>query len=142
MADIVVKDLAKSAAKYAQRAQGAAQAYADGVASTPKDQSALAIAAAPRWQAGVELAAQNGLYAKGLQKTGTAGWKAGVAAKGASRFGPGAAAAQGKWQNGFAKSAAALSSLSLPPRAPRGDPSNQARSTAVQQALHAARLQP
>ncbi len=88
MADIAVKPLATLKTKYANRAQGAAQDYANGVASTTKSQSANAIAAKQRWQSGVELAAQNDLYAKGLSKSGDQGWKNGVATKGATRFGP------------------------------------------------------
>lgn len=140
MADIVVKDLSKLKVKYANRAQGASQDYINGVQTTTKSQSGNAIAAKDRWAQGVAQAAANDLFKKGLEKSGDAKWKANAAGKGGQRFASGAAAGQDAWAAGFQASADVLNNLSLPPRMPRGDPGNQARSTAVQQALHAKRL--
>lgn len=140
MSSIVVKDLSKLKQKYATRSQGASQDYINGVQTTTKSQSGNAIAAKDRWSQGVQQAAANDLFAKGLSRSGDAKWKNNAASKGGQRYGAGAAAGADNWQSGFQPYADTMNSLSLPPRMPRGDPGNQARATAVQQALHAKRL--
>jgi hypothetical protein len=133
-------DLTKLAAKYAARAGGAGQYYIDGVNNTTLSQSGNAIAAKDRWAQGVAIAVQNDLFAKGLTKSGDQKWKANAAGKGGQRFASGAQAAAPSWAAGFAPSAQILDNIQLPPRMPRGDPGNAARSQIVQQALHAQRL--
>lgn len=140
MADIQVKDLAKSKEKYGSRGNAAGGAYTDGINGTSKDQNALAIAAKEQWAQGVATAAANDLFAKGLHKAGNDKWKHNAATKGGLRYGPGVMAAKDDWANGFQPFADTLKSLNLPPRAPRGDPSNAGRSSAVAAALHAKRL--
>jgi hypothetical protein len=137
---VMVKSPAAAATKWAARAGVAAQDYANGVAGTTKDQAGLAAAAAPSWAAGVQAAATNGTFAKGLARAGTAGWKAGVANKGAGRYAPGVAASGPKYTARVTPFFNVISGLDLGPRFPRGDPRNQTRSTKVQTALNAARL--
>src|SRR5258708_17928656 len=136
---VIVKSIAAAATKWVARAQTAVKDYTDGVAGTQKDQAALAEAAEPTWAAGVAAAAQNHTFARGLARAGTAGWKAGVASKGAQRYGPGVQASQGKYTARFGPFLQLISGLSLTPRFTRGDVRNQQRSTDVQVALHKAR---
>jgi hypothetical protein len=77
---------------------------------------------------------------KGLQKVGPAKWQTNAATKGAKNYPAGVAAAQSAYQAGVTPYFAVLSNLSLTPRAPRGDPRNQQRSTDVQVALHAKKV--
>jgi hypothetical protein len=137
---IVTKSISAAAAKWAARAGVAVGDYTNGVANTTKDQAALAAAAAPAWAAGVQAAAANGTFAAGLNRSGTAGWKAGVASKGAQRYAPGVSAATPKYQSRFGPFLTVISGLDLGPRFPRGDPRNQQRSVLVQTALNKARL--
>lgn len=80
---------------------GAAQRYTDGVATTDKDPTALAIAAGPRYLANVQAAFASGKWANGLRKTGKAGWQAAVAAKGGSNYQTGVSAAKDKVAQAF-----------------------------------------
>lgn len=84
------------AAKWRNRTSAAAQDYADGVARTDKDPTALAIAAGPRYLANVQAAFQSGAWANGLRRVGKSGWQAAVAAKGATNFANGVNAAEDK----------------------------------------------
>jgi hypothetical protein len=90
------------AAKWRARTSAAAQDYADGVAKTDKDPTALAIAAGPRYLANVQAAFQNGSWANGLRKAGKAGWQAAVAAKGVTNFANGVNSAEAKVADAFA----------------------------------------
>lgn len=137
---ITVKNIAATAAKWAQRAGVAVQDYTNGVAGTQKDQAALAEAAEPTWAAGVAAAAAAHTFSAGLRRSGTAGWKAGVASKGAQRYAPGVQASVGKFTQRFTPFLNVIAGLNLTQRFPRGDPRNQQRSVDVQVALHKARM--
>jgi hypothetical protein len=137
---IAVKDISTIAKKFVARAGVASGDYSAGVNGTTKDQAALAIAAAPAWAAGVQAAAANGSYQKGLAKSGTAKWKANAAGIGAQRYAPGVANAQQSYANGFAPYLQVLANLTLSQRYPRGDPRNNQRTIDVNAALNKARL--
>lgn len=130
-----VKSADVVAAKWAQRAGAASQAYAAGVNGTTKDWAADTAAAAGAWSAGVQAAAANGSFAKGVNSAGTAKWKAKAANVGASRYSPGVAAAQPYYQQGITGVLQVLSALNLPARGPKGDPGNLNRVAAVTAAL-------
>lgn len=89
------------AAKWKQRTAAAAQDYADGVAKTDKDPTALAIAAGPRLLQNFTQAFNSGKWANGLRRTGKQGWQAAVAAKGATNFSNGVNAAEQKVAEAF-----------------------------------------
>jgi hypothetical protein len=134
---VIVKDAGASAAKWSQRAAAAQGAYTTGVASSSKDQAALAAAAEPLWAQAVATAAANKRFSTRLQAVGTAAWKAGVATVGGTRYSQGVGAAQNKYQSGVQPFLSALSSVTLPARGPKG--SNGARIDAVVNALMAAK---
>lgn len=90
------------AAKWSTRTQGASQDYADGVANTDKDPTALAIAAGQRLKTNFLAAFDSGRWANGLRKAGKAGWQEGVAKKGVTNFSTGVAAAEDKVAQAFA----------------------------------------
>jgi hypothetical protein len=130
---MIVKDPSVAAKKWSTRAQAAGADYTSGVANTQKDQAALAVAAAPVWAQSVQTAAANGTFAKGVNKAGTAGWKAGVAAKGAQRYPQGVGAGGPNYQAGVTPYFTALSNLQLPPRGVKG--TNMQRVQVVADAL-------
>lgn len=134
---MVVKDATASASKWSTRAAAAQGAYTSGVASSTKDQAALAAAAEPLWAQAVANAASLKRFSSRLQAVGTAAWKAGVAAVGGVRYSQGVGATQNKYQTAVAPYFAALSSVTLPARGPKG--SNSARIDAVVNALMAAK---
>ena len=132
---MIVKDAGASATKWSQRAGAASGTYTAGVAATQKDQAALAAVQEGTWANSVAAAAANKRFSAGLARSGTAGWKAGVAAVGGTRYSQGVGAAQTKYQSGVAPYFAALGSVTLPARGVKG--SNSARVDAVVNALMA-----
>jgi len=76
-----VKSQATALANYTGSAPRAATAWAEGIASTTKDQAALAVAAIPRMVQGFNDAANSGRIASGLQRGGTSYWKSQSQAK-------------------------------------------------------------
>lgn len=117
---IQIKDAGALAQKYTQRATAAAPDYKSGVLSTTKSQSQLAINAKDVWAAAVAAAAQNGSYAKGLQKSGDAKWSQNASTIGASRYPQGVQNAGAAWQAGVQPFFTAMSGLTLPPRGVKG----------------------
>ena len=134
---MITKDAGTAAAKWSQRAAAASGAYTAGVASSTKDQAALGAAAEPLWAQAVANAAANKRFSTNLTHAGTQAWKAGVASVGGARYSQGVGAAQTKYQSGVAPYLAALGSVTLPARGPKG--SNAARTDAVVNALMAAK---
>lgn len=98
---MAIKSATTVAAKWTARTSAASQDYADGVAGTDKDPTALAIAAGPRYLQNVQRAFNDGSWANGLRKTGKQGWQAAVAAKGVTNFATGVQAAQAKVEQAF-----------------------------------------
>lgn len=91
-----IPDAATVVAKWQSRSSAAAQDYAQGVATTDKDPTQLAIAAIPRMRQRVLEAIDSGKVANGLRRVGKAGWQQAVAAKGASNYSSGISAATEK----------------------------------------------
>ena len=137
---ISVKSIGAAADKWAARAGVAVNDYTNGVANSTKDQAALAAQAEPTWAAAVAAAANAHTFAAGLNRAGTAGWKAGVASKGATRYAPGVLTAKPKFAARFGPFLQVIAGLDLGQRFPRGDARNQQRSVIVQTALHKARM--
>lgn len=75
-----------------------------------------------------------------MGKTGTSGWQTAAIAKGPSRFSEGVNLATDKYEKGFAPYRDVIDKLSLPPRGPKGDPTNIQRVAAVAKALHDEKL--
>jgi len=133
---IQMKDVATIAAKFASRASAAAPEYKAGVDTTTADWAGLTTAAAPNYEAGVTEAIGRKAFQKGVTAAGTGKWKEKATGIGAMRYGQGVSGAAAAYATGFAKSAQILSSLTLPPRAPKGSPANIQRVQAVADALH------
>jgi hypothetical protein len=136
---INVKDVSASATKFVQRAQAAAPDYQKGVQGAGANWQAQSAAANDTYVAGVTAAANAGRYKNGVANKASK-YETNAAGKGAQRYPQGVAQAGPAWQSGFQPYASVLSSLNLPPRRPKGDPSNYTISQAVGTALHAKKM--
>lgn len=83
--------------KWASRASGASADYAQGVATTDKDPTALAAANGARYIQGVQDAYASGKWARRLQAVGKAGWQQAVASKGVTNYSTGVNASRDKY---------------------------------------------
>lgn len=136
-----VKPLGSVAEKFVRITQGRSADYTSGVQATPPQAfENSAAAAAQTWQSGVSQAAAEGRFESGVRGAGPK-WQRKALQVGASRFGPGVAAARDDYQAGFEPYHRALASITLPPRGPRGDPANLQRVAEIAAALNQQRRQ-
>ena len=122
--------------KWVQRSAGARDAYVDGIENPQTDWATATANASNNWKAGVQRAAERGLFAAGVRRAGTLYWQQKSAGVGADRYVEGVQVAMSRYAEGFEPYAATLRALTLPPRGPKGDPKNNARVIAVNAALH------
>lgn len=135
-----VKSASDSAQKWATRAAAAGGDYKKGVANPKRSWAQSTADAEEAYQQGVTEAASQGRFSKGVQAAGDGKWSRKAQTVGAARFGQGVQAAKGDYQAGFAPYAQVIESVTLPPRGPKGSPSNYQRTQAVGEALHAAKV--
>lgn len=135
-----VKDAATSAAKWSQNAQNAVGSYKAGVQAPKNPWQASTVAAAQTYATAVTQAVSDGRFSKGVQNAGDGKWQTNSVNKGGVRYGPGVQASQNAYQTNIAPVLSTLSSITLPPRGPKGDPNNVQRVTAIATALRAQKL--
>ena len=137
-----MKNASTSAMKWARNAGNASSDYAEGAATTTKDQAAAAIGAKVLYQQGVQDAITRGAYEKGLQKSGKAKWLRGVQEKGQQNYATGVMSdsARGDYATESAKYDSARNAASSLPRGPKGSPANLARVAAVVNATRAIKI--
>lgn len=134
-----MKPAQQVAEKFVMRASAAAGYYVSGAEKTPKDQSVAAIAAKAIYQQQLTASFSRDSYAKGLGKSGKAGWLTGIRTKGQDRFGSGVAASASRYASESAKFDSARNAAANLPRGVKGSPTNLARVTAVVNALRVAK---
>lgn len=137
---IRVADAAAAAKKFAQRGAAASSDYAAGVTGAGASWQQQTAAAAETYQAAVQDAINRGAFARGVQQAGGQKYEEKARTVGAQRFGPGVTAAAPEWERQTSPYLQAIASLTLPPRRPKGDPSNLARVSAVTEALRARKV--
>jgi hypothetical protein len=125
--------------KWAEVTPTRATYYESGVRATTRDWSAMTQAAESAYAQGVQEAVARGAFSDGVGDAGTAKWREQTLAK-KGRWSEGVRLGKSNYQTGFAPFRAVIEGVSLPPRGPRGDPSNYERSRAIGDALHAARV--
>jgi hypothetical protein len=136
-----VKDISMVSTKYVNRASAAAADYNAGVQAS-SGQAAAAIAAIPLWVQAVTAPSASARMSAGLQKSGDAGWKDGVAKKGQQNYPNGIRAGANKYTTNVQPYLQVLAGYSFQQaKGLRGSAQNAARSTEVQVLLHTARLQ-
>ena len=131
-----------AATKWQQRAQGAGANYAAGAQAAAQTQTTNTLAQANSWLEGVNQAGISG-FTKGVQAAGQANkYATRVASVGSSRYtaGVGTPAAMQNFTGQIGKVLQVTGSVNLPPKGPKGSVANQSRSTAMQTALHAAKV--
>jgi len=135
-----VRNLTNSADKFASRAQAAAKDYQFGIQNPRRPWQAATTAAVATYNAAMTESLAQDRFGKGVSKSSDSEWQQAAATKGATRFGPGAAAAKDKWLRKFTPFANVITGISLTPRGPKGDPANLNRVAQIANALHAAKL--
>jgi hypothetical protein len=128
---IRIRDTATLAQKFVQRAQGAQNDYATGVAAAGQDWESNTKAADQSYAQGVQDAIAKGRYQRGVAAAGASKYVANATKLGAQRYPTGVANAQDSWARGVQPALDKLKSLQLPPRGPRRSPQNQQRANMV-----------
>lgn len=137
---VKVKAAADAAAKFVTNASAAAPAYGKGVATAGSTWQQNTAASADNWQQGVTLAASQGRFAAGITPTTATKYQTRASGVGVQRYPQGVAGAQGAYQTAVAPYLTTIGNLTLPPRAPRGSPSNNQRVAVITAALRAQKL--
>jgi hypothetical protein len=137
-----VKDISRVSQKWSQNTQNATGNYTEGVQNPKTDWATATQAAQENYKQAVTKAANEGRFSRGVAKAGTAKQQNNALAKGASRFGQGVAVAQPDYADAMAPVLRTIQNTVLPPRKPKGDPSNIQRVSAIATALHAAKVGP
>jgi hypothetical protein len=132
---IKVKDTGAIAAKFKQRASGAAQDYAAGVQGAGGDWEAGARAGESNYEQGVQDAIGRKAFGKGVSAAGSAKYVENATKLGTQRYPQGVANAEGAYARGAQPYLDTIKSLTLPPRGPKGSAQNQTRADAVAKAL-------
>jgi hypothetical protein len=140
MGTIKVRNTADIAKKFVRNASAASGDYATAAAASGGDWEAGARAGEENYKLAVTQAAQEGRFGKGVAAAGAARYTAKVQAVGAQRFQTGVQAAEADFARGAGPVLDVIRNLSLPPRRPKGDPSNQQRAQVVATALRAFKL--
>jgi hypothetical protein len=109
--------------------------YDDGISNPRTDWATATKNAESRWKEGVQKAAGRGAFGKGVSGAGTERWQRKAKEVGSRRWAEGVQVAAEDYQRGFDPYAQVISSTSLPPRYPKGDPRNIQRVAAIAEAL-------
>lgn len=134
------KSLQDTSSKWARRAGSASQEYSEGVSNPRRDWKSSTLAGEKNYEMGVQAAIGRKSFGSGVSKAGTEKWQSRSKELGGARFASGVQASESAYNAGFAPYHSVLSSLALPPRGAKGDPSNMARVAAVTGALRAKKL--
>jgi len=121
--------------KWKARASVSEPDYRKGI-SRAQDWQGKTSAAADSYASGTQAAIAEGRFGKGVSKVTTEEWRAKATAKGAPRWAPGVAAAEGDFRKGIGAVLATLQGVTLPAKGPAGSPGNYERVRAVGDALH------
>jgi hypothetical protein len=139
MAKPVTPDASRVAAKWVRRAGSSSQDYTDGAATTSKSQSANARAAKQLWVQQMTATTTHDRWARGLERSGDDGWRAGVREKGAARYGAGVATSEAKFGSRITRILSTIASAEIPPRGLPGSDGNFQRSRIIGQQLNKAK---
>jgi len=135
-----IKSLATIRDKWTRVTPGRTEDYKLGIQNPKRDWAEQAKAGKDNWKAGIDAAAARDLFAKGIDKAGTAKWKDRALKKGPSRFAEGVYIAGPDYEKGFAPYHEAISRVDLGPRFPKRDPRNLERVKKVVDALVAEKV--
>jgi len=128
---IRIKDTGSIARKFVQRAGVAGNDYAEGVKAAGGDWETNTKASEENYKIGVQQAAADGRFGRGVAAAGASKYVDKASTLGAQRYPTGVAAAEGAYSRGVQPHLDMMKSLDLPPRRPKGDPANQQRAAVV-----------
>lgn len=131
-----IKPLNDISQKWSTNASRAGDAYRDGVRNPRRDWAESAAAADEARRAGLAAADERNAFVSGVQEAGTQKWRDRATSLGPARFRQGVQASQDEFNRGFARYHSVISSVTLPPRGPKGSPENIDRVRAITEALH------
>lgn len=136
-----VKDLTSSAQKWSRNAGAAATEFAANAQQNADKWGRNTAQSGANFRQAISAGNIQAKFERGVTKAASAGkFAKKLAAVGAGRYSEGVGGAQQDWSSGFEPYNSVLSSITLPPRAPRGDARNYERVKAVGQALNAKRI--
>lgn len=134
---IRTKSLSDSSDKWARRASVAMTDFAKGVQGAGANWEAGAKAGSDNYKQGVTAAIARDAFSKGVTASGGGNWETKTLLKGPGRFSEGVSVSKGDYEKGMGPVLQTLQGLTLPPRAPAGDPRNIQRVSVPNAALAA-----
>ena len=134
---IKTKSLADASDKWNRRASVAQQDFSKGVAGAGASWEAGAKAGSDNYKHGVTQAIARDAFSKGVTRVGGNEWESKTLLKGPGRFSEGVSVSKGDYEKGMGPVLQTLQGLTLPPRAPSGDPRNLQRVSVPNAALAA-----
>jgi len=136
-----IKSMQAIAEKWAEVTPQRSGDYEAGIKDPSVDWASATAAAEESYVQGVQEAATNNRFSKGVQAAGNQKWRDKAVTLGVARWGQGVRAAKGAYQTGFEPYRQVIEATSLPPRFSRGDPRNIDRVAALAEALHQRKVQ-
>jgi len=131
---------ANSGVRWSNKAAQSGPDYTAGVQAPRVDWQAATLAATASQAAGVQAAIQRGAFAKGVSRAGTGKWQSQAVKLGSSRFAQGVTEGTQAYEQGVAPYLSVIEGVTLPARAPKGDPRNIERVKIIATALRAKKL--
>lgn len=136
-----VKDLTSSAQKWSRNAGAASTEFAANAQGAADKWGTATRASGANFRQAISAGNIQAKFEKGVAKAVQLGrFAKKLAAVGAGRYSEGVGSAQQDWSTGFEPYQSTLQTITLPPRAPRGDARNYERVKAIGQALNAKRI--
>lgn len=134
-----VPDISRVAAKYQQNAGQAGPAYIEGVQNPMENWQQATKAAAENYKLATTKAIAENRFTKGVEKVSNDQQIQASVQKGGPRYGQGIALAGPAYAEGMEPVLQVTAATVLPPKKPKGDPSNIQRVGALAAAQHAAK---
>lgn len=135
-----IKSMANIRDKWTRVTPGRTEDYKLGIQNPKRDWADETAAAEENWKAGIDAAANKGLFGKGVVKAGSKKWQEKALKKGPGRFAEGVYIAGPDYETGFKPFRDAIERVDLGPKFPRRDPRNLDRVKRVVDALIAEKL--
>ena len=136
-----IKDLTSSAQKWSRNAGAAATEFASAAQGAADKWGRNTQGAGANFRQAITAGNMQAKFERGVAKAAQSGKFATKLAKvGASRYSEGVGASQQDWSSGFEPYQGVLSTITYPPRAPRGDARNIERVKVVDTTLNAKRI--
>jgi len=135
-----IKSLGSIRDKWTRVTPGRTEDYKMGIQSPKRDWAEETAAGADNWKAGIDKAASQNLFAKGVAAAGSKKWQEKSIKKGPGRFAEGVYIAGPDYEKGFGRYHDAIARTELGPRFPKRDPRNLDRVKKIVDALVAEKV--